>query len=107
MTKDKKKYFQKEYQTGTKVVWGKAVERQLVWLPAQIKEKFHAWVVAVSMAGIRQVRMRPGLHDEPLKGEWTGSRSVRLNRGYRVIYREIASGAMQVIKVVEVNKHGY
>jgi proteic killer suppression protein len=106
MTKDREKYFQREYKDGTKVVWGKAVSRQLARLPGQIVEKFHAWVVAVTVAGIRQVRVRPGLHDEPLKGEWFGARSVRLSRSYRVIYREHSSGTM-VIEVIGVNKHGY
>jgi proteic killer suppression protein len=107
MKRNKEKYFPKEYQNGTRVLWGKAVERQLARLPAQISEKFDAWVFAVTIAGIRKVRMRPGLHDEPLKGNWAGSRSVRLSRSYRVIYQERDSEKMQVIEVTEVSKHAY
>ena len=107
MTRNKEKYFPKEYQNGTRVLWSKAVERQLARLPAQISEKFDAWVFAVTIAGIRKVRMRPGLHDEPLKGLWARSRSVRLSRSYRAIYQELKSGTMQVIEVIEVSKHGY
>jgi len=51
--------------------------------------------------------MLPGYHDEPLKGDRRGQRSVRLNRAYRVIYEENDQGDIVVILVLEVSKHGY
>jgi proteic killer suppression protein len=44
-------------------------------------------------------------HDEPLKGDRLGQRSIRLSRSYRLIY--IESQELGVVKVVEVNKHEY
>ena len=48
-----------------------------------------------------------GFHDEPLKGKRQGQRSVRLNRAYRAIYVERGTGAVELIEVLEVNKHEY
>jgi hypothetical protein len=46
------------------------------------------------------------LHDEPLKGDRKGQRSIRLNQAYRAIY-VVVSGAAQFVRVEEVNKHRY
>jgi len=54
-----------------------------------------------------QVRKLPGYHDEPLKGDRKGQRSVRLNRAYRAIYEESEDGQLTIITVLEVNKHDY
>lgn len=89
------------------VVWGKRVGKQLDKLPLFIQRKFFAWATAVELAGIRSVRESPGLHDEPLKGNRQGQRSVRLNRAYRAIYVERSDGAVELIEVIEVNKHEY
>ena len=56
---------------------------------------------------IRATRLLPGYHDETLKGERKGQRSVRLNKGYRVIYEETETGNIVLISVPEVNKHEY
>ena len=61
----------------------------------------------VEEGGIRETRMHKGFHDEPLKGKRSGQRSIRLNRAYRAIYREQASGEIELIEVLEVNKHEY
>lgn len=74
-------------------------------LPIQIQGAFKIWVQAVEFKGIREIRHRPGYHDEPLKGKREGQRSVRLNKAYRVIYVEV-NGDIE-ITVVEVNKHKY
>lgn len=49
----------------------------------------------------------PGLHDEPLKGQRKGQRSVRLNRAYRAIYVERSDGPVELVEVIETNKHEY
>jgi proteic killer suppression protein len=64
-------------------------------------------VALVEESGIREVRRSKGLHDEPLKGKRLGQRSVRLNRAYRAIYRESKTGDLEIVEVLEVNKHEY
>jgi toxin HigB-1 len=90
-----------------KVVWSKNVTKQLNKLPDVIVRKFYAWVVSVELAGIRETRKSPGFHDEPLKGQRQGQRSVRLNRAYRAIYFERDNGEIEFLEVIEVNKHEY
>jgi proteic killer suppression protein len=89
------------------VIWEKRVAKQLARLPLRIEEKFYAWAKAVKTLGIQEVRKRSGFHDEPLMGERSGQRSVRLSRAYRVIYIELLDGRMELIEVIEVNKHDY
>ncbi len=89
------------------VVWGRSVEKQLRKLPPQVGRKFYAWVMAVRLAGVRAVRQQPGFHDEPLKGERQGQRSIRLNAQVRAIYVEREDHEIELIEVIEVNKHEY
>ena len=91
----------------TTVLWGKQVEKQLSKMPQQVGRKFYAWVTAIQLAGLRQVRARPGFHDEPLKGNRSGQRSVRLNQSYRAIYVERLEQGKEWIEVIEVNHHEY
>lgn len=85
----------------------KFAEKQLKKIPVHIKEALLIWVSSVEESGIIQVRKLPGYHDEPLKGDRKGQRSVRLSRAYRVIYEESENGQLTVITVLEVNKHDY
>lgn len=55
--------------------------------------------------GIWEVMKSPGYHDEPLKGDRRGQRSVRLNKAYRLIYRIIENRIH--IELLEVHKHDY
>jgi proteic killer suppression protein len=91
----------------TKVTWGKPVEKQLDRVPEVIARKFRLWVALVEESGLREVRKQKGFHDEPLKGKRQGQRSVRLNRAYRAIYVERETGEIELIEVLEVNKHEY
>lgn len=89
-------------------VWiTKFAEKQLKKLPKAITAAFYTWVQTVEMEGLRKTRTLPGYHDEPLKGDRKGQRSVRLNRAYRVIYEETTSGNLILVAVQEVNKHDY
>lgn len=90
-----------------KVLWSKQVTKQLDKLPDIVIRKFYAWVTSVQLSGIRETRKSPGFHDEPLKGQRLGQRSVRLNRAYRAIYVERDNGTLEFIEVIEVNKHEY
>lgn len=89
-------------------VWlTKFAEKQLRKLPKAILAAYYAWVRTVEIDGIRKTRMLPGYHDEPLKGERKGQRSVRLSKAYRVIYEETESNNIVLIGIQEVNKHDY
>lgn len=91
----------------TKVEWGRFVDKQLRRIPEGIVRKFRIWVALVEESGVREVRKSKGFHDEPLKGEGLGQRSVRLNRAWRAIYIEHESDEIELIEVLEVNKHEY
>ena len=82
-------------------------EKQLKRLPRYIKEAALLWLAAVETDGLLKTRRVPGYHDEPLKGDRVGQRSVRLNRAYRLIYEEQDGGHSVTVIVVEVNKHEY
>jgi proteic killer suppression protein len=90
-----------------KVTWGRSVDKQLCLIPEAIARKFRIWVALVEETGIREVRKHKGFHDEPLKGKRQGQRSVRLNRAYRAIYVEHETGEVELIEVLEVNRHEY
>lgn len=89
------------------VIWGRSVEKQLDRIPAIIVGKFRIWVALLEESGLREVRKSKGFHDEPLKGKRQGQRSIRLNRAYRAIYIERGSGEVELVEVIEVNKHEY
>lgn len=85
----------------------KFAEKQLKKLPRNIVAAYYSWVRTVEIDGIRKTRTLPGYHDEPLKGNRKGQRSVCLNKAYRVIYEETEPGNVILIGVQEVNKHEY
>jgi len=62
---------------------------------------------SVQSLGLEHVRRLPGYHDEPLKGQWSGYRSIRLNRAYRAIYSLQDDGIVEFARVETVNKHEY
>ena len=90
---------------GTQVYATRLFEKQLIKCPMVIQRKAVAWIRIVEKIGLREVRKSPGYHDEPLKGKRRGQRSIRLNRNYRLIYRELKKGIY--IELIEVNKHDY
>jgi proteic killer suppression protein len=67
---------------------------------------FQNWVEDVETRGLDEVRKTPGYHDEPLRGELKGLRSVRLSRSYRAYYR-IVGGSLKLINVERIDKHEY
>lgn len=90
-----------------RVDWSDKVDKQLSRCPDHIQRKFRAWALAVEEDGLYAVRKLPGFHDEPLKGTRRGQRSIRLNRAYRAIYAERKDGEIELVDVIEVNKHEY
>ena len=83
-------------------------EDNLRKLPGHIVFKLQIWVDGVKNEGLREMRKRPGFHDEPLKGKKrNGQRSIRLNKAYRAIYEIDTTETIHFIEVIEVNKHEY
>jgi len=63
------------------------------------------WIFQVESIGINEVRKILGYHDEPLKGDRQGQRSVRLSRSYRafyVEYKETKKDEEKTINIVNV-----
>lgn len=83
------------------------VKSKISKLPEHIRVKLFSWAMAVEFDGIREIRKLSGYHDEPLKGKRLGQRSIRLSRSYRAIYEERIDGEINLIEIVEVNKHEY
>lgn len=83
----------------------KTAIKQLERAPAEIKRKFLLWRSIVQVDGPLGLRRVPGFKDHPLKGEWSGARSSRLNDQWRVIYFE--SDKKFEVLVLEVNPHDY
>jgi proteic killer suppression protein len=64
------------------------------------------WVYSLETIGLEETRKSggKGLHDEPLKGEMVGMRSIRLNRSWRLYYRLI-NGVPKIVTIERVDKH--
>ncbi|MBX3016311.1 MAG: type II toxin-antitoxin system mRNA interferase toxin, RelE/StbE family [Bdellovibrionaceae bacterium] len=89
----------------TKISRSRIFEKQLKKAPDLIRKKVVFWVFLVESKGLAEVMKSPGFHDEPLRGERRGERSVRMNRSYRLFYRVIEDHVH--IELLEVNKHEY
>ncbi|MEZ4754928.1 MAG: type II toxin-antitoxin system mRNA interferase toxin, RelE/StbE family [Bdellovibrionota bacterium] len=90
----------------TKVCISKRARKDLTRIPKHILVNFFTWIRAVEEIGIAQTRKSKGYHDEPLKGQRAGQRSIRLNKAYRAIY-SIRDEGIEVVIVEEVSKHEY
>jgi proteic killer suppression protein len=90
-----------------KVSISESAKRDLKKVPQYIAIKLHHWIEAVSHDGLLEARKISGYHDELLHGKRKGQRSIRLNRAYRAIYELNMHGQMEVVEIVEVNKHDY
>jgi toxin HigB-1 len=89
-----------------KVVFDK-IKKDLKRLPDHILRKLQKWAEQVEMLGLREIKKVPGYHDEPLIGDRKGQRSIRLSRSYRAIYIEEKDGTIELVIIIEVNKHKY
>jgi len=81
--------------------------KQLQKTPLYIKERLYKWVEQVKLLGLSETRKTKSYHDEPLKGERAGQRSIRLNKAYRAIYSIQEDGTIKFAAIREVNKHDY
>lgn len=89
----------------TRISRSRGFEKQLDRVPDFIRKKVLFWIFLVESNGLAEVMKSPGFHDEPLKGERKGQRSVRMNNAYRLIYRAVQDRVH--IELLEVHKHDY
>ena len=82
------------------------LKKSLHRVPLAIKNKLFVWVAAVEERGLAEVRKIPGFHDEPLKGDRYGQRSIRLNKKWRAIYK-IIHAKIEFALIEEVTPHDY
>ena len=83
------------------------VKKKLKKLPIHIVRNLQRWAMMVESMGIDEVRKIPGFHDEPLRGDRAGQRSIRLSKAYRAIYVQFTENQFDIISVEEVSKHDY
>lgn len=74
--------------------------------PKDVQFRLNKWAAAVEEAGLEAVRRIPGYHDEPLKGQRKGQRSIRLGIQWRAIY-EVAQDGQVIVTVMEITPHDY
>ena len=91
----------------SEIEFSKQALKDLRRVPKQISKSFHRWAILVEDIGIAEVRKIRGYHDEPLSGNRMGQRSVRLSKSYRLFYIETLKKEINIVNVLEVNKHGY
>ncbi len=85
----------------------KSARGELIKIPHSIQDSFAKWIDRIEKMGIQETRKIKGYHDEPLKGDRKGQRSVRLNKAYRAIYIQRNLGDFKILEVLEINKHRY
>lgn len=90
-----------------KIIYTRLAKKQVGKLPKHVFYKFSFWLDLIDDVGILEARKYKGFHDEPLLGIRKGQRSVRLSKGYRLIYQELSCEISFLIEIIEVNKHEY
>ena len=83
------------------------IEKQLKKIPIAIIVRLTRWVRTVEEFGLAEARKVKGYHDEALKGQRQGQRSIRLGRTWRAIYVEGKSNEINMVIVEEVTSHDY
>lgn len=78
-------------------------QKELRRIPRYLIDRLMSWIESIEKYGIMETRKVRGFHDEALKGNRQGQRSIRLNRAYRVIY----TIKENLIFIEEINKHDY
>lgn len=91
----------------TTVIFSPLAEKQLRKAPEQVRAKLRNWAGFVETFGLTEVRQRPGFHDEPIKGQRSGQRSIRLNRQWRALYTVASDGTLILVTIEEVTAHDY
>lgn len=89
------------------VVVSKKAKDNLSSLPVHIARKVGTRIDSVAHDGLLAARKIPGFHDEPLRGNRKGQRSIRLSKAYRAIYAIGNNGNIEIAEIIEVHKHDY
>ncbi len=86
-----------------KIFEHKNLLKELESLPIEILRRYEKWKDIVTISGPVGLKQIKGFNDEPLRGEWKGYRSSRLNIQYRIIYK--IENDQFYVKVVKVTAH--
>lgn len=89
------------------VEFSKKAKKDIHKIPANLQDKLFLWIKIVNEFGLMVARQSKGFHDEALKGERHGQRSIRLNIAYRAIYILNKDDQVEFVEIIEVNKHEY
>lgn len=91
-----------------KIEFHRKAYKEYLKAPSIVKQAVEEWLISLKTIGVELTRIQggKGLHDEPLKGQRLGQRSIRLNRSWRLIY-EVEQGEVKIVKIVSVTKHDY
>lgn len=65
------------------VILQKRAQLDLKKVPKHIIAKLTSWINAVGHDGLTEVKKIPGYHNEPLKGNRKGQRSIRLSKSLK------------------------
>lgn len=79
--------------------------RKLGKIPVEVLKQYEKWKDIVMISGPQALRLIKGFHDEALKGQWQGSRSSRLGKQYRLIYK--IENKRLYVKVIDITPHDY
>ena len=88
-----------------KIYEHKGALKGLKSLPIEILKRYEKWKDIVAISGPTGLKKIKGFNDEPLRGEWKGYRSSRLNKQYRIIYK--IENEQLFVKVIKVTPHDY
>lgn len=86
------------------VVLGKLAAKSLRKCPKHVAVKLAFWIRQVEDIGLEQVRRIPGYHDEALKGNLVGKRSIRLSKAYRAVYM-LKKDTVEFVLIEDVSNH--
>ena len=67
----------------------KKARKDLKKVPKHIVKTFQRWALLVEEVGLVEVRKIKGFHDEPLVGDRSDQRSVRLSKAYWLFYVDL------------------
>lgn len=89
------------------VVLSEKAKKDIRRVPLYIQLKLQRWIDSINHEGLVITSKIPSYHDEGLKGQRDGQRSIRLSKSYRAIYIILFDNTVEFIEVLEVNKHDY
>ena len=89
------------------VVVSRLAVKQLRKAPRHVARKLMQWTANVERFGLEETRKVPGFHDEPLRGDRQGQRSIRLSKKWRAVYVLNDNAKAEFVSIEEVTPHDY